>query len=421
MGSSSLGGTLVTQFTLRMPTTMGTLLLLLWILSPLGGQAGLRMLTIKDTPTQWTPLTLSYLGPDDSTILGSPTNTASVRTALNSMYTASLYAQDRLHSSEDIYNNIKVPFFEKLNQTDMDGDGWITIAKNAKDIEYSSLLGIPTAGRPNQGYYNYSMQSSYFGLDCTKPINMIYRDHQNYTTKEFGGIGWSATTFPDAPSMIFNTSVEDRGRGPTDEKSIKAYPGIWNETNPSARTMVFASVAYNPFNSINWATCKITTTYVETQVQCTDRSCYVSAIRKTVLPHKHNNLTIFDLHGWFLASQFTNEFSRSGGPFYGRVVSTTERYIFDPPSAVNSSIGYRAPDMSKLSAEDFSARLAVAINTYWRATILPDVVPGGLEKYLRLPDERLPAVLGEKVPTIPRTSSTSEDPIKKTSHATLHM
>jgi len=66
----------------------------------------------------------------------------------------------------DTWGNIKIPVLERLS-TAPDSDSWRTVP--AEDVDYSSLLGTPIASIPEVGSANFSMVSSYFYLNCSKP------------------------------------------------------------------------------------------------------------------------------------------------------------------------------------------------------------------------------------------------------------
>ena len=61
LGSRAIGSALITAFQMKSINVLGLALILLWSLSPLGGQASLRTPSLASSPTA-APLNFSYIG-----------------------------------------------------------------------------------------------------------------------------------------------------------------------------------------------------------------------------------------------------------------------------------------------------------------------------------------------------------------------
>ncbi|KAL4906290.1 hypothetical protein BDW74DRAFT_177306 [Aspergillus multicolor] len=90
-GSTSLAGTFLLMFALRRPAFLTLCILLLWTISPLGGQSALRM--IFETPsTVVADVALAYMNMTNASGLIGASNWDKAKAPIRSMYTTSLIA-----------------------------------------------------------------------------------------------------------------------------------------------------------------------------------------------------------------------------------------------------------------------------------------------------------------------------------------
>src|SRR5690349_6444440 len=122
MASQSVWGTVESQFLMQRLTIVGANLLFLWALSPLGGQASLRLLT-KDQQLSNNSIKLRYLstGPAGtliSSIMGLPLVGYG---EVDALYSAALLAPQTVKLGPlDPWGNVKIPRFESLNVSKKD-------------------------------------------------------------------------------------------------------------------------------------------------------------------------------------------------------------------------------------------------------------------------------------------------------------
>jgi hypothetical protein len=175
LSSQSVWSTIESQLSLRQASLTSALLLSLWCLSPLGGQASLRILH-KTTAVTSTSVPLRYLstGPASAIIASSPKNSIA-DLAFSTAITPSADVQPR---PEDLWGNIKIPRLESLTEA-ADNDGWIAVPNNVSPEDYSSLLGLPVVGRPRNTELAFNVESTYYTTDCDPFIQLPFA--QNWT------------------------------------------------------------------------------------------------------------------------------------------------------------------------------------------------------------------------------------------------
>lgn len=146
MGSRTVGSTLVTLFTLRTVNLLAAGLLCVWVFSPLGAQAILRML--DSTPSvNPNPAVISYFdtrAPVPSWLAvtqGSDLADGPIRPTLSTI--ATLYTclvgtpKANKVDTMDLWGNVRIPFL--VPGAD---DAWREISNISADA-YSSLTGVP--------------------------------------------------------------------------------------------------------------------------------------------------------------------------------------------------------------------------------------------------------------------------------------
>jgi hypothetical protein len=142
---------------------VGALLLSLWCLSPLGGQASVRILQ-RGHRTTSTRVPLRYLstGPA-SAILASQTITSR---ADNALYPLSVVLPRVFKSQhQDLWGNVKIPRFEALGSA-ADTGGWKSVPESMDADNFSSLLGLPVVGRPKEDDASFTIESTYYSTEC---------------------------------------------------------------------------------------------------------------------------------------------------------------------------------------------------------------------------------------------------------------
>jgi hypothetical protein len=157
----------MTQIGLYRMTLLGTGLVFLWALSPAGGQASLRLMSITTKDLNSTS-TVAYMnGANQMSSFFDNLETIYVYGQINSVYTAALLGSPEIKNGpQDMWNNVKIPYIHSLNSSDADTDGWLPVP--LRNVSYSSLLGYSVAGIPSTGISSFPLSSYYYNISCQK-------------------------------------------------------------------------------------------------------------------------------------------------------------------------------------------------------------------------------------------------------------
>lgn len=131
---------------------MSIMLIVLWLLSPLGGQSSSRLLYLRDTEINftatvaWHNIYAPIFVPDGSSLSDlNPSVTSNV-------YVASmLQSREIVLSREDFWGNVKIPLMGELKGFDSnkETDGnWVEVDHLAHDVEDRIDAGVRKRGQP---------------------------------------------------------------------------------------------------------------------------------------------------------------------------------------------------------------------------------------------------------------------------------
>lgn len=174
IGSRSVWSAFESQVRMRRVDVVGGLLLALWAMSPIGGQASLRLLSKYDSAKNST-FSLRYLDTGPAAAFWPDTGFGrrglSNEGLVNTLYSASFLSPDNIKmGSQDTWGNVKIPRLESLDSSNQDDNGWIAVSSIPTVESYSSLVGLPVVGRPSDASTTFHLESSYFSLLCTPPV-----------------------------------------------------------------------------------------------------------------------------------------------------------------------------------------------------------------------------------------------------------
>ncbi|KAF4556410.1 Hypothetical protein D9617_1g082870 [Elsinoe fawcettii] len=148
VGCRTVLSTLECQLLLGRLTATGVCLLLLWILSPLGGQASLRLLHLGEALTN-IERPMLYLDTTSDrlyrrSVFENDFNAVYRHTRLASIFSSSLLASKATKNApQDLWGNVKIPRVSSLRDTAVGPGGWYSVPNNLSMEEYTSLVGIP--------------------------------------------------------------------------------------------------------------------------------------------------------------------------------------------------------------------------------------------------------------------------------------
>ncbi|KAI1656405.1 hypothetical protein F4813DRAFT_134544 [Daldinia decipiens] len=162
-----------------------------WLFSPLGGQATLRIIEYKDISIVLQQ-EIGYLGLSKASFsLGMKmSDNGEVFDNINTAFLASLASPRAIKDGQqDTWANIKVPMIEGIlryiSSRDNSSD-WITLPDHLPNTRYSLLIGIPTANIPDTGTTSFTMETSYRTIQCPE---LIY-------PKDYDDAYWVHNTLP---------------------------------------------------------------------------------------------------------------------------------------------------------------------------------------------------------------------------------
>jgi hypothetical protein len=405
MASQSVWGTIESQLLMRRLTIVGANLLFLWSMSPLGGQASLRLLeTTTNTAQSFAPLRYLSTGPG-STVWAMTSGTYVENdgglTQVEGLYAAALLGSKQAKEGpEDTWGNVKIPYLDVAKLSLNSSKSWTSVpGKFRLPEEYFSLVGIPVIGRPLDQDGTFNLETSHLTVQCgsfTKAtINkfnytqlqklvpgQIWKNMSATETPWGGdGIGGRKSTFflqTDLP--LTNGDNDGDGR-------FNSYVGFDNssmagKTYPKRHITYASSFGYDPLgtSTMNIAKCSLGQVHVETVVQCLQDKCQAVQIRPSLLDLRDENTTPFDhtLIAQLALTAFPKTFgwSKGSSPTEQFIYNTSSFQFVSPVASFDNNPGW--VDLAQLDPDVFARRLALLLNTYYQLTIAPAAFLGGL-------------------------------------------
>jgi len=362
IGSRTVFGVISTPFRLRLLHYVLPVLLVLWALSPLGGQASLRVVSLHGTNTRRTVdvFYLDSLTPNESdtiSIFGDLMKAVFISALVAPLATKTAY--------QDLFGNLKVPLLEDFDATSRsrDENGWYS-TESEHALSYSSLIGLSTAGIPADGRILFNIETSYLYFDCLLTRQDYGYDgsvaHQNFTWDRWGN---GNCNNGDGNGMALALGA-DPERNASDPSTAPRKIWFGSRGDEAAST----------------AECSVTTTYTEVSYGCNGKACLPVAIRRSRLPHGPTTITWFDAGSgntptWEAAfcSGFINATELgTTNPYHSSVLT---RFLMDPDDPF-ADPGMR-PTLANLTNDVFSRRFTQLLNTYLLAHTSPVSVSGG--------------------------------------------
>jgi hypothetical protein len=255
LSSKSVWSTIESQVKLRQASVAGAALLLLWCLSPLGGQASLRLLR-RDYTTHNTTVPLRYLS--SGLALTASANGPACNSGNSAIYNAALILSPVIASgSEDMWGNVKIPRFQGLNTTH-GKDDWKAVPSSVAADDYSSLLGVPVVNRQRHKNMTFSLESTYLNADCEQIVQMPYAINWTWPmVRELTDkIRFNLTPIavaglmPNPDGAKHRIFFFDTEQSPYDHERQTAFLDTWtNATNPE---YVIFDRKKTLFGSVSW-------------------------------------------------------------------------------------------------------------------------------------------------------------------------
>ena len=452
MGSQTVVGVFRSAIRLRTIGIYTVVLILLWALSPLGSQAVLRSLYLKDQPFT-SNQSLSYynysIGFDtgNTVLVGVPSYLSSAA-IVNTLYGSSLFSRDAglqytdvksqfadqnliRGTTVDAWGNVRIPRLQSLAGYDPNHpEKWIEVPYQSNVVNYTSLLGVPVTGisegfntRPSSlqsGNFTFSIGANYHNFQVSQVLKRFYAllklvqctDWEKFLPKN--ATAWMSENYHKMATR-YNASLD---QAPYDQALAALFP--WRDSTGMASTSKpggFFLDTIDPLNThleptkdnvplrhivfgsrgdsiISTTTCEATTMYVNANVTCESVGsasvpCAVQAVR--LMPDAdHPEST--NLTGFeFSPSTIATYFPIAvNDPIRQHVATSsfTEMFIADPTAAVTTLIG--TVELGEVPIELFEERFGLLFNTFWRATVVPmDILGGGVQNATLSPHGKL--------------------------------
>ena len=372
LGSTSITNAVTTQGNLRSPSLIAVFVLLLWALSPIGGQASLRALSFEESSVVEQD-TLQYLDVNNTWVYYMAANVGRSISPVNALFLSSLAAPASVKNSTlDAWGNVKVPMLESTSSVLGTGCRGLALGQYIRWRNppiYTSLLGLPIANLRSSANSTFNIETSYWYLDCPD-------------MEEVDTVG-------DLESIQNST-----GPPPFPKSTAEPWDAVWGEIasntsslTPSGEYRCNSTDPLLPPREIQYvgwnggdakiagmtAKCTIQTSYVELSVGCLGWNCSVVQMRRSTLPHKSVGYTTLDschpsggyaAFDWF-AGYFAliTDGNRDTGP------TALQVYFFDPGNPFNLTAIDKLPLLYTLDNQSFATSLVQLLNTYWISSI----------------------------------------------------
>ena len=292
---------------------------MVWALSPLGGQASLRLLNLTTAPVK-SAQNLTYMNMDSKSWLAEGFDAfTQVSFTINSLYSAALLTPLPVRAaSMDTWGNVKIPILESLNVNTNDSNGWLSVDRN--NPKYSSLLGVPVDGLVNRGQSNFILESYYFVLNCEN-----VRHIANKTEKDWSS-GIDATAFNSSAGLSYGFFLASSRSNVSDMPALYPYEASFPDMQP--QYVIFGSLA-DQGSGVSLANCSLTRSSVESNVTCQGTSCAVTEVRRSAFDLRPPGYTPMEDN--IARLNFLSQWPIAAGDHPHPLTSTpTELFIQDP-------------------------------------------------------------------------------------------
>ncbi|KAL4922418.1 hypothetical protein BDW62DRAFT_197093 [Aspergillus aurantiobrunneus] len=398
-GSTSFAGTIGSVIALRRPDFLTVCIVLLWAMSPLGGQSTLRMVSQVSSRVEGNA-TLGYMSMNSSSGFFGSSTMSDALAPMNSIYTTSLISSEEAKASpRDAWGWPKIPLLRTLPSVDPSSNEtnpWRAPSQDSP-ITYSSFLGHVVQGIPAQGDVEFPLESSYFDFDC----HLLAHDLP--PSEIFDRMG--------EPVLYHNATNLFRGSAYTSDGLSTAYSNFfldanyYNSTAPSpTQSHLFYGSRDRPNEQNVTAAlfnCTISTVYLEVWISCRDTSCAVSRMRHSPTINPDDGAQF----QWVELEIFVSQFPHATGRVDPYQSSPTDSYIYGDQSLFSADY---ERDWSTVSAEDISKRLTTTFNTFWQVSLAPFTI----SSVSRFDPVNLTQVSEGFVPTFNGTTGTTSRGIK---------
>ena len=357
------------QICLRNFSIVGVCSILVWLLSPFGGQSALRVLRQEERYLDTTQ-PLQYLSPLNiqSTTMGGASMINSGRSTFTPLFLAALLSSGGFQtSSTDLWGNVKIPSYRAIENST--SDDWKVVPDyNRTNIRWSSLIGVPVSAFNGESFTSYSMnhfkiRTRQFDISCSNNSQVAgdWTDSANTTVR--------STWKLERGTPQLDCSNNSTGCKIT---ACPSYPCPF----------VSQSSALRAANASSVANCEYYYDYIEASIECIASTCRATALRKldmytdgytkdwesfllgTVMANLMNTMTSVDTVG-------------VSSPTHSATVM--EKWMFDPSNFIGAHM-YDNVNLYELPTDVFAERLTILWNSFFQSTYAVRALAGNLDK-----------------------------------------
>jgi hypothetical protein len=367
VGSQNLTSAIQRLVLLQRYSPLGFAIVVLWLLSPLGGQSSLRILDTVST-TVLSEAQLHYFdvnftsigafdGSDALELLGP---------SVSALFQASLLASKQVKSSPvDLWNNVKIPMIDELSPwtKGISGNPWIDIDQTSSSLVYSSLSGLNVNGLPKRGEALFTIETSYMQLTCGDG-KVFYEGNGTgndslYTYVFPDGLQWHNATYPfTAPVLGYDVSET------SSFFMDMSYARVFSVTETDPLNLLYGSQLDQNTLSMTLYNCTVGTARVEAGISCNGESCTVNRMRRSTVDTRSPLVVPFvggDFWNFCLFIAFATGRPHDAEP------APIDYYVLGSDSPF--SPGINSPSFANVTGDMFAKRLSTLINTLWQASL----------------------------------------------------
>tara|TARA_R110002003_G_scaffold1679_2_gene23408 strand:- start:521 stop:2173 length:1653 start_codon:yes stop_codon:yes gene_type:complete len=392
IGSQSLVATVGHAITLHSLNFLTLGLLLLWALSPLGGQSALRLVRETNTTISETR-PVFYANVDAPSEFPKESYNEDAFNRANAVLMTSLITADNLEwSPVDTWNHPKIPRLEELEQAEDKNDtvrSWYTV-DHGTNYSYASLAGIDVINLSERGATNFTVpyEYMYFGCDLS-PQNNFTKVSENQT-EPFPN---SLTQLKYLNGLNNAGKLESGNRFQTNATSLTttAAPGSVVSSSPRSFFIYSRGTGLKPdaliYGSSGISTvafylfeCSMKSVMVEANIICEGDSCCVERLRRLNKPRAERYATYlpYDVVNQAYTSRYLiRHLVAVGGESSLGKPNPVDTYLYGNRPWQLEGIGLApAKNWSQYinnpqKSVDMSHRLTRMLNTFWDASRWP--------------------------------------------------
>ncbi|KAI0486371.1 hypothetical protein F4859DRAFT_528139 [Xylaria cf. heliscus] len=438
LASNTLFGTFSSHIQLRSFDLVGLLVVAIWLASPLGSQASLRTVYPASVPLQ-TSDEVMFLDPQTPYYMGESSSSSSFQTIGRSLFgSALLYAtSDPGHSTQDVWGNLRIPMLEAMG--DADKFDWIQI-KNASNVTYTSLVGVPINLGQQPGSVDFTLNVSYIFLDCPT-FAITNRTGRPGMFTNFSDPNSRPALSDQRNSWVSAAISDSRYYVPSDDAWILAQvaatncsggcsctipgttPGNYQSLHTDnctkglwpARRLIWES---DTDETLSHADCNLHTTYADVNYTCAGagKPCEAKGVRRSPSPRNPRNATVFDDDGWVsgggniqaFIQQFTELNELPGSRYLVPVVA----YLMSPDEALTWTSNQYDRNVIQAGRAQFERRLSQLINTLHTIGSAPYTVAGTVPVGGEYNTTQRPEIYLQNITTVPATVTAEQRVIR---------